>query len=95
LGENKESDKLYRFLPGALRHIAFALQSRAQAEALRERLRTKGVAMTAIYDQGSIENYIFIDNNGIQLEAAWKKEAASDGARTEVSCPEKASGKLL
>lgn len=27
--------------------------------------------MTDIYRQGNLRNFIFLDNNGIQLEAAW------------------------
>lgn len=74
LAENPESSDLYRFLPGALQHIAFALSSEEDGLALRSKLSSCGVAMTDIYDQGKIRNFIFIDNNGIQLEAAWSKK---------------------
>ncbi len=70
LSKEPISEDLYRFLPGALQHIAFALPSEDNALALRDKLRLHGVVMTDIYNLGSIRNYIFIDNNGIQLEAA-------------------------
>lgn len=74
LAKNPESSDLYRFLPGALQHVAFALPSEEDGLALRSKLDNYGVAMTDIYDQGKIRNFIFIDNNGIQLEAAWPKK---------------------
>ncbi len=74
LAENRDSVELFQFLPGALQHIAFALQSEADGLALRDKLHTQGIVMTEIYDQGSIRNFIFADNNGIQLEAAWPKD---------------------
>lgn len=39
-----------------------------------ERLKFHGVVMTDIYEQTNIRNFIFVDNNGIQLEAAWPHE---------------------
>lgn len=63
----------FRFLPGALQHIAFALTSEQEGMALRSKLKSCGIVMTDIYDQGPIRNFIFVDNNGIQLEAAWPK----------------------
>lgn len=74
LAENKDSDALNQFISGSLQHIAFALRSKSDAEILRNKLSSHGVVMTEIYDQGSIQNFIFVDNNGIQLEAAWKKD---------------------
>ncbi|WP_222430752.1 VOC family protein [Cohnella terricola] len=74
LAENPESADLYRFVSGALQHIAFALASEEDGLALRSKLNSHGVAMTEIYDQGKIRNFIFVDNNGIQLEAAWPKK---------------------
>lgn len=71
LAADPHGDDLYRFVPGALQHIAFALASEPEAAALRAKLDALGIAMTDIYDQGSIRNFIFTDNNGIQLEAAW------------------------
>lgn len=76
LAQEPESEDLYRSLPGALQHIAFALLSEEHALALRDKLRLHGVVMTDIYDLGGIRNYIFIDNNGIQLEAAWPSNQA-------------------
>ncbi|MCU6711935.1 VOC family protein [Paenibacillus sp. J5C_2022] len=73
LAEKPESEDLYRFVPGSLQHIAFALSSEKEGLALRDKLSSFGIAMTDIYDQGKIRNFIFIDNNGIQLEAAWTK----------------------
>lgn len=74
LAEDRESTELFRFIPGALQHIAFALPSEQDGMALRNKLHNHGIVMTDIYDQGSIRNFIFIDNNGVQLEAAWPKD---------------------
>jgi len=65
----------YGFLPGALQHIAFALPDEAAALALRQRLQEKGVEITPINELGPIRNFLFTDNNGLILEAAWPKEA--------------------
>lgn len=62
------------FLEGALQHIAFALPDEAAALALRERLGRHNVEMTDINDLGALRNFLFFDNNGILLEAAWPKE---------------------
>lgn len=74
LSVNPQAEDLYRFLPGALQHIAFTLPSEQAGMSLRRKLNSHGVVMTDIYDQGKIRNFIFIDNNGIQLEAAWPKK---------------------
>lgn len=74
LARNREAEDLYRFLPGAMQHIAFALPSEADTSALRCKLRNHGILMTEIYEIGSIRNFVFLDNNGIQLEAAWPKD---------------------
>ncbi|TJY42902.1 VOC family protein [Cohnella pontilimi] len=73
LSENPEAADLYRFMPGALQHIAFTLASERDGMALRRKLYSHGVLITDIYDHGKICNFIFIDNNGLQLEAAWPK----------------------
>lgn len=73
LSANPGAADLYRFLPGALQHLAFALASEQDGLTLRHQLDSHGVVMTDIYDQGRIRNFIFLDNNGIQLEAAWPK----------------------
>ncbi|MBW8351578.1 VOC family protein [Bacillus sp. IITD106] len=77
LSENPETSDLYSFLPGALQHIAFAVRSEEEGLNLREKLRSEGIIMTEIYDQGRIRNFIFTDNNGIQLEVTWKKSIIS------------------
>lgn len=74
LAENKDAAELFRFIQGALQHIAFAFPSERQGQALRQKLISLRVLMTEIYDQGSIRNFIFLDHNGIQLEAAWPKD---------------------
>ncbi|UUZ82280.1 VOC family protein [Paenibacillus sp. P26] len=74
LAANPQSPDLFRFLPGALQHIAFSLPSEEEGLALRNKLHQAGIAMTGVYDQGRIRNFIFTDNNGIQVEAAWPKE---------------------
>lgn len=77
LSENPAAEELYRFLPGALQHIAFAVHSEEAGLILRAKLMSEGIVMTEIYDQGSIQNFIFTDNNGIQLEVAWPKAIAN------------------
>lgn len=74
LAKNPESADLYRFLPGAFQHLAFALPSENEGMALRDKLSSYGILMTDIYEQSNLRNFIFIDNNGIQLEAAWPKK---------------------
>lgn len=39
--------------------------------ALRERLAEHHIEMTGINTVGSIRNFLFADNNGMILEAAW------------------------
>jgi catechol 2,3-dioxygenase-like lactoylglutathione lyase family enzyme len=73
LAENPSAEELYSFLPGALQHIAFAVQCEVEGLILRTKLISEGIIMTDIYDQGRIRNFIFTDNNGIQLEVAWPK----------------------
>ena len=59
---------------GMLLHLAFALSDEAAALALRERLRKLQVQMGEINDLGSLRNMVFLDNNGVMLEAIWPKE---------------------
>lgn len=59
---------------GMLLHLAFALSNEAAALALRERLRQQQVQMGEINDLGSLRNMVFLDNNGVMLEAIWPKE---------------------
>jgi catechol 2,3-dioxygenase-like lactoylglutathione lyase family enzyme len=61
-------------VPGALQHIAFALPSRADGLALRERLAALQVPTTDINTLGPIQNMLFRDNHGLLLEAAWPAE---------------------
>lgn len=61
----------FLFLAGALQHIAFALPDEESALTLRERLKAHGVDMTNINEIASICNFLFVDNNGILLEATW------------------------
>jgi catechol 2,3-dioxygenase-like lactoylglutathione lyase family enzyme len=63
----------FTFLPGALQHIAFALPDETAGLALRERLHQHNRQMTPIAELGSIRNTLFLDNNGILLEATWPK----------------------
>jgi catechol 2,3-dioxygenase-like lactoylglutathione lyase family enzyme len=59
--------------PGGIgvHHVAFGLPDEAAALALRERLRTHGLPMTEIMDQGPFRDMLFRDNNGVLIEAAW------------------------
>ena len=63
--------------PPFLHHIAFAVPDEAAWRALWERLTAAGVPVTPIMDQGPVLNYVFLDNNGIALEAAWPKQEAN------------------
>ncbi|MFD0618526.1 VOC family protein [Paenibacillus sp. GCM10027629] len=74
LAEDPTGAALFQFLPGALQHIAFRLPTEDQGLALRQKLLMQGIVVTDIYDQRAIRNFIFPDNNGIQLEAAWPKD---------------------
>ncbi len=65
------------FVPGALQHIAFALENRQAADLLRARLEQFGIVATPVNTIGPIENMLFRDNNGLLLEAAWPSERAS------------------
>ncbi|CAG7630505.1 VOC family protein [Paenibacillus allorhizosphaerae] len=76
LADNPKSAAINGFLPGVLQHIAFSLSSEEEGLALRKKLQRRGIVTTDVYDQGPIRNFIFTDNNGVQLEAAWPKPAA-------------------
>lgn len=64
------SDKMQWF-PGALHHIAIAIPDEEAALKLRDRLASHNVQMTKFMNQGPTRNMIFLDNNGILLEANW------------------------
>ena len=65
------------FDPGStfLSHISFTLPDEMAAHALQRRLSAHGVPMTPIMEQGDVYNLVFLDNNGLALEAAWSKAA--------------------
>lgn len=67
------SGKRLGFLKGILQHIAFALPDEHSAVALRTRLQQHHVLMTPINEIGAIHNFLFLDHNGLLLEAAWPK----------------------
>jgi catechol 2,3-dioxygenase-like lactoylglutathione lyase family enzyme len=73
LQRDPRSADINRFLPGALQHIAFAAASEEEALALRSRLLELDIPVTEVYDLGEFKDYIFTDNNGIQIEVAWEK----------------------
>lgn len=77
LVRDPQSAARFGVLPGALQHIAFALPDERAAMALRARLQDHGVAATDIFDFGAIRNFVFADNNGMPLEAAWPKPLAA------------------
>jgi catechol 2,3-dioxygenase-like lactoylglutathione lyase family enzyme len=58
------------FIPGALQHISLRLPDEATLVALQARLRGANVEVTDIVDQGPVRLCLFLDNNGILLEAA-------------------------
>jgi catechol 2,3-dioxygenase-like lactoylglutathione lyase family enzyme len=55
-------------------HIAFALPDEAAGIELKERLERHGVQTTPIGEAGPIRNTLFLDNNGLLLEATWPKQ---------------------
>jgi hypothetical protein len=57
-----------------LQHIAFAVPDEQAAVALRDRLDGYGVAMTPINTIGPLRNFLFLDNQGLLLEATWPSE---------------------
>jgi catechol 2,3-dioxygenase-like lactoylglutathione lyase family enzyme len=61
------------WLPGALHHISIALPDEAAGLAFQERLQAHGITMTPVMDQGDLWNIVFLDNNGMMVEAAWAK----------------------
>jgi len=52
-------------------HMAFGLPDEAAGIALRQRLEQNGIEATPIGDAGPVRNTLFLDNNGLLLEAAW------------------------
>ncbi|CAN5280390.1 hypothetical protein BH18ACT10_BH18ACT10_18840 [soil metagenome] len=54
-------------------HIAFALPAEEAGMDLRGRLERNGVEMTPIGEAGPVRNTLFLDNNGLLLEAAWPR----------------------
>lgn len=70
----------FAVIPGFVQHIAFALPDEAAALALRERLEGHGVTLTPINTLGTIRNFLFTDNNGNLLEAAWPNQQGADGS---------------
>lgn len=56
-----------------LQHIAFALPDEVAGLALRERLAEHAVRTTPLGDVGGVHNTLFLDNNGMLLEATWPK----------------------
>jgi len=57
--------------PGAYQHIALEMENEESLLALRERLLSANVAVTELMSQGPIRQFLFLDNNGIFLEANW------------------------
>ena len=76
-GPDDRSLQVSVFDPGAtfLSHISFTLPNAMAGNALQRRLSAHGVPMTPIMEQGDVYNLVFLDNNGLALEAAWAKEA--------------------
>jgi catechol 2,3-dioxygenase-like lactoylglutathione lyase family enzyme len=63
--------------PTFLSHISFALPNENAGLALRERLSSYGVPMTPILEPGGdMRIIVFLDNNGMALEAIWPREVS-------------------
>ncbi len=58
---------------GDMLHIAFTLPDEAAGLALRERLSRHAVRMDEINDLGEMRSFVFLENNGVMLEAIWLK----------------------
>ncbi|GCE46004.1 catechol 2,3-dioxygenase-like lactoylglutathione lyase family enzyme [Thermosporothrix hazakensis] len=56
---------------GFLNHIAFRLPDEAAGLALRERLLKLDREVSEISHIANLHNFIFLDNNGLLLEAIW------------------------
>ena len=54
-----------------MQHLAFTLPDENVAKVLRQRLHDYGVEMTPVRTLGPICNTLFLDNNGLLLEATW------------------------
>jgi catechol 2,3-dioxygenase-like lactoylglutathione lyase family enzyme len=52
-------------------HLSFNVSDEEALEALRERLKEKGIEVTDIVDHGFVKSIYFTDNNGIALEASY------------------------
>lgn len=59
------------WIPGALHHISFTLPNEATALALKTRLESLKIDTSPAMDQGNCVIFMFLDNNGIMLEANW------------------------
>ena len=56
---------------GAYQHIALEMENEESLLGLRERLVRADVPVTELMNQGPICQFLFVDNNGIFLEANW------------------------
>lgn len=59
---------------GALLHIAFTLPDEAAGLALRARLEHHHIEVGETHDLGPLRSMVFIDINGIMIEAIWPRE---------------------
>jgi len=59
------------FVPGAMQHVAVSVEDEASLLALRDRLRAACVPVTEMMNQGPLRQFLFVDNNGIIIEANW------------------------
>jgi catechol 2,3-dioxygenase-like lactoylglutathione lyase family enzyme len=74
--ETSLKDAVFDPGPTFLSHISFALPNEEAGKALCERLSKYGVPMTPIMNQGDSRNMVFLDNNGMALEAIWPGPAS-------------------
>ncbi len=61
--------------PTFLSHLSFALPNEQAGVAFIVRLTSYAVPMTPVMSQGELRNIVFLDNNGMALEAIWPSEA--------------------
>ena len=71
--ESLEWQKPETITAGMFLHLAFALPDETAGLALHERLSQYHVQMGEINDLGSLRSMVFLDNNGVMLEAIWRR----------------------
>jgi len=64
---------------GAFNHVALSLPNEEAGLALRSRLAGLGVPVSDVNSMGPVRTILFLENNGLLLEAAWPATGARRG----------------